>query len=130
MRCRHTRNKSDKEKFAGAVATYSIEHIMPDGWAIQGPDFHSDGQNFAKAFDIKFLDKEGNIQYAWQNTYAITTRELGVMVATHSDDKGLVLPPRLAYIQVVIVPISKRRTQRLVRRLCKKGAQQLRTNSG
>lgn len=99
--------KTDKEKFAGAVATYSIEHVMPDGWAIQGPDHHYDGQNFAKAYDIKFLDKEGNSSYAWQNTFAISTRELGVMVATHSDDKGLVLPPKLAYIQAVIVPIYK-----------------------
>jgi prolyl-tRNA synthetase len=99
--------KTDHEKFAGAVATYSIEHIMPDGWAIQGPDFHIDGQNFSKAFDIKFLTEEGKTEYAWQNTYAITTRELGVMVATHGDDKGLVLPPKLAYIQIVIVPIYK-----------------------
>lgn len=99
--------KTDKEKFPGAIASYSIEHIMPDGWALQGPDFHNDGQNFAKAFDIKFLDKDGNSSYAWQNTFALTTRELGVMVATHSDDKGLILPPKLAYIQVVIVPIYK-----------------------
>ncbi len=99
--------KTDKEKFAGAVATYSIEHVMPDGWAIQGPDWHHDGQKFSKAYDIKFLDREGNSMYAWQNTYAFTTRELGVMVATHSDDKGLVLPPRLAYVQVMIVPIFR-----------------------
>jgi prolyl-tRNA synthetase len=90
------------------VASFSIEHVMPDGWAIQGPDFHLDGQKFAKVFDIKFLDKDNNVSYAWQNTYAITTRELGVMVATHSDDKGLVLPPKLAYLQVVIVPIHKK----------------------
>ncbi|MFP3278492.1 MAG: proline--tRNA ligase [Candidatus Micrarchaeota archaeon] len=97
--------KTENEKFAGAVASYSIEHIMPDGYVVQGPDFHNDGENFAKAFDIKFLDKDGKEKYAWQNTYAISTRELGVMVATHSDDKGLILPPRIAYIQVVIVPI-------------------------
>jgi prolyl-tRNA synthetase len=100
--------KSEKEKFAGALASYSIEHIMPDGWAIQGPDFHSDGQNFAKAFEIKFLDQDEKMSYVWQNTFAITTRELGVMVATHSDDKGLVLPPLVAYIQAVIVPIYKK----------------------
>lgn len=99
--------KSDNEKFAGALASFSIEHMMPDGFAIQGPDFHIDGQNFAKAFDIKFLAEDGKVEYAWQNTYAISTRELGVMVATHGDDKGLVLPPRLAYIQIVIVPIYK-----------------------
>jgi prolyl-tRNA synthetase len=100
--------KSDNEKFAGAVASYSIEHVMPDGWAIQGPDFHNDGQNFSKAFEIKFLDKDNNTKYAYQNTFAITTRELGVMAATHGDDKGLVIPPKLAYIQVIIVPIYKK----------------------
>jgi prolyl-tRNA synthetase len=100
--------KSKKETFPGAVASYSIEHVMPDGWAIQGPDFHSDGQGFAKAFDIKFLDKDEKMTYVWQNTFAITTREFGVMVATHGDDKGLVMPPKLANIQIVIVPIYKK----------------------
>ncbi len=100
--------KTDSEKFAGAVESYSIEHIMPDGWALQGPDHHFDGQNFSKPFDIKFLDKNGNWEYAWQTTYAISTREFGVMVATHGDDKGLVIPPKLAHIQVIIVPIYKK----------------------
>ncbi len=100
--------KTDKEKFAGAIASYSIEHIMPDGWAIQGPDWHFDGQNFAKAYGIKFLDIGEKEQYAWQNTYAITTRTIGIAIATHGDDKGLVLPPFLANIQVVIVPILKK----------------------
>lgn len=117
--------KSEKETFPGAIATYSTEHMMPDGWSIQGPDFHLDGQNFAKAFDIKFLDKKGNTQYAWQNTYAISTRELGVMVATHSDDKGLVLPPRLAYIQVVIVPIFKNENAKIVNDYVKRVHRQL-----
>ncbi|MEM0074500.1 MAG: proline--tRNA ligase [Candidatus Micrarchaeaceae archaeon] len=106
--------KSESEKFAGAMHSYSIEHIMPDGYAIQGPDFHLDGQNFSKAFEIKFLDKNGNYQYAWQNTYAITTRELGVMIATHGDDKGLVMPPKLAYVQIVIVPIFKKGSEQEV----------------
>lgn len=97
--------KSDKEKFAGAEATFSIEFMMPDGWAIQGPDWHFDGQNFAKAYDIQFLDINSKKEYAWQNTYAISTRMLGIIVAVHGDDKGLVLPPRLARIQVAIVPI-------------------------
>lgn len=97
--------KSDKEKFAGAMESYSIEHLMPDGKAIQGPDFHYDGQNFSKVFDIRFLDKDGKKQYAWQNTWAITTREIGVMIAVHSDDRGLILPPKVALIQAVIVPI-------------------------
>ncbi len=97
--------KTESEKFAGAVASYSIEHLMPDGKAIQGPDFHLDGQNFARAFEISYLDREGKRQFAWQNTFAITTREIGVMVATHSDDRGLVIPPKVAPVQVVIVPI-------------------------
>ncbi len=97
--------KSEKEKFAGAEYTISIEFFMPDGKGIQGPDFHHDGQNFAKAFDISFIDAEGKKKYVWQNTFAITTRMLGVLFATHSDDKGLVLPPRLAGTQVVIIPI-------------------------
>jgi len=97
--------KTNSEKFAGAVASFSIEHLIPDGWACQGPDFHLDGQNFAKAFDISFINKAGKKEYAYQNTFAISTRELGVMVAIHGDDKGLIIPPKLARIQVVIVPI-------------------------
>ncbi len=100
-----TGRKSEKEKFAGALYTYSIEYFLPSGKGIQGPDFHHDGQNFAKAFNIKFLDKNEKQEFAWQNTWAITTRMIGVMVAVHGDDKGLVLPPKLAPIQVVIVPI-------------------------
>ncbi|MEM3684399.1 MAG: proline--tRNA ligase [Conexivisphaerales archaeon] len=106
--------KTDKEKFAGAVATYSIEHLLPDGKAIQGPDFHFDGQNFSKAFEIAFLNKEGKREYAWQNTWAITTREIGVMVATHSDDRGLIIPPRVAPVQAVIIPIVDERTKDVV----------------
>lgn len=97
--------KTDSEKFAGAVASYSIEHLLPDGKAIQGPDFHSDGQRFAKAFEISFVDQNGERQLAWQNTWAISSREIGVMLAVHSDDKGAVVPPRVSEIQVVIVPI-------------------------
>jgi prolyl-tRNA synthetase len=97
--------KSDREKFAGALESYSIEHLLPDGKAIQGPDFHFDGENFAKVFGISFIDKMGEKQFAWQNTWAISTREIGVMTAIHSDDRGLVIPPRLAPVQVVIVPI-------------------------
>ncbi len=97
--------KTDSEKFAGAVASYSLEHLLPSGKVIQGPAWHSDGQNFSKAFDITFLNKAGAREYAYQNTYAISTRELGVMVATHSDNKGLVMPPFVSRIQVAIVPI-------------------------
>ncbi|PIZ51861.1 proline--tRNA ligase [Candidatus Woesearchaeota archaeon CG_4_10_14_0_2_um_filter_33_13] len=97
--------KSEKEKFAGAEYTISMEFIMPNGKAIQGPDFHHDGQIFAKAFNISYTDQNGQQQYAWQNTFAITTRMIGVLIAMHGDDKGLVLPPKVAATQVVIVPI-------------------------
>ncbi len=97
--------KTPSETFPGALGTYSLEHLLPSGKALQGPDWHSDGQNFSKAFDISFLNKDGNKEYVYQNTFAISTREIGVMVATHSDNKGLVLPPKLARIQVVIIPI-------------------------
>jgi prolyl-tRNA synthetase len=97
--------KTEKEKFPGAEATYSIELFLPSGKAIQGPDFHSDGQNFAKAFNIKFLDKDEKEDYVWQNTFAITTRMLGVMIGVHGDDNGLVMPPKMAPVQVVVVPI-------------------------
>jgi prolyl-tRNA synthetase len=117
--------KTDKEKFAGAVATYPIEHLLPDGKAIQGPDYHDDGQNFAKAFDITFLDKNEKKRYAHQSTFAITTRVLGVMLATHGDDKGLVIPPRLAQTQVVIVPIYKTKERARVLAVARKLANQL-----
>ena len=97
--------KTRGETFAGAEGTYSIEHLLPDGKAIQGPDWHSDGQNFSKAFGIVFIDREGGKQFAYQNTWAISTREIGVMLAVHGDDRGAVVPPRLAQVQVVIVPI-------------------------
>ena len=97
--------KTPSETFAGAEATYSIEHLLPDGKAIQGPDWHSDGQKFSKAFEISYVDREGNKQFVWQNTWALTTREIGVMLAVHGDDKGAVVPPKLAAVQVVLVPI-------------------------
>jgi prolyl-tRNA synthetase len=98
--------KTDKEKFAGAEYTITIESYLPNGRAIQGPDFHHDGQNFAKAYDIKFLNKDGKEEYAWQNTWAISTRMLGVMFALHSDNKGLVLPPKVAPNKIVIIPVK------------------------
>lgn len=97
--------KSKGETFAGAEYTISCEHYLPNGKAIQGPDFHHDGQIFAKAYNIKFLNKEGKEEYAYQNTFAITTRELGVMFAIHSDDHGLVIPPKLAPNKIVIIPV-------------------------
>jgi prolyl-tRNA synthetase len=110
----YTGRKTDSEKFAGAEASYSIEHLLPDGKAIQGPDWHSDGQRFAKAFGIVFVDEKGEQKHAYQNTWAITTREIGVMLAAHSDDKGVVVPPRLAQIQVVVVPIVSDQTKQSV----------------
>ena len=100
-----TGRKSEKEKFAGAQYTDSIELLLPNGKAIQGPDFHSDGQNFAKAYGIKFLDKDEKLKYVWQNTWGFSTRMLGVLFAVHGDDKGLVLPPKVALNKVVVVPI-------------------------
>src|SRR3989344_1582835 len=97
--------KSEKEKSAGAEYTISLEFLMPTGKGIQGPDFHHDGQNFSKAFDINFTDNQGKKQAVWQNTFAITTRMIGILVGIHGDDKGLVIPPKIAETQVVIVPI-------------------------
>ncbi len=97
--------KSDAEKFAGADFTLSVEAFMPDGKALQAGTSHYLGQNFAKAFDIKFKDKTEKIQYAHQNSWGISTRSIGAMIMLHSDDKGLVLPPRVAKTQVVIVPL-------------------------
>lgn len=116
--------KSDKEKFAGALYTISMEFLMPNGKSIQGPDFHHDGQNFSKVFDITFTDKNGKKQHVWQNTFAISTRMLGVLFAIHGDDKGLVLPPRVSETQVVIVPIlfndSKAEVLKLTKNIAKK----------
>jgi len=112
--------KTRSETFAGAEATFSIEHLLPDGKAIQGPDWHSDGQNFSRAFDIVFIDQNGEKQYAYQNTWAISTREIGIMLAIHSDDKGAVVPPRLAAVQVVLVPIVNDENKAEVLREAKK----------
>lgn len=106
--------KSEKEKFAGAVATYTLEYLLPNGKAIQGPDAHYDGQNFSKAYNISFLDKNKKRKYPHQNTWAITTRMLGIMYATHSDNKGLILPPKIASTKVVIIPIIFKETKEKV----------------
>ena len=106
--------KTEKEKFAGAKATYSLELYLPNGKAIQGPDYHDDGQNFAKAYNIKFLDKEGKEQFAYQSTYAISTRMLGIMFAIHSDDKGLVLPPKIAQNKIVIIPLMFEKNKKIL----------------
>lgn len=97
--------KTESEKFAGGVASFKLHYIIPTGRVIEGPCFHHDGQGFAKTYDIKFLNKEGKEDYVWQNTYAISTRMLGTMFAVHSDDKGIIIPPKIATNQIVIVPI-------------------------
>jgi len=99
--------KSDSERFAGADDTYTIEAMMQDGKALQAGTSHFLGQNFAKAFDVKFTDKEGKQDYVWATSWGVSTRLMGALIMTHSDDEGLVLPPALAPIQVVAVPIAK-----------------------
>ncbi|MBT9189942.1 MULTISPECIES: proline--tRNA ligase [Zobellia] len=99
--------KTESERFAGAVETYCIEALMQDGKALQAGTSHFLGQNFAKAFDVKFATKEGKQEYVWATSWGVSTRLMGALIMTHSDDNGLVLPPKLAPIQVVIVPIYK-----------------------
>ncbi len=99
--------KTESERFAGAVETYTIEALMQDGKALQAGTSHFLGQNFAKAFDVKFTSKEGKQEYVWATSWGVSTRLMGGLIMTHSDDFGLVLPPKLAPIQVVIVPIFK-----------------------
>ncbi len=99
--------KTPTERFAGALETYCIEALMQDGKALQAGTSHFLGQNFAKAFDVKFTSKEGKLEHVWATSWGVSTRLMGALVMAHSDDAGLVLPPRLAPIQVVIVPIYK-----------------------
>ena len=99
--------KSESEKFAGAVATYSIEAMMGDTKALQAGTSHFLGQNFARAFEIKFLDENNQLQHCWTTSWGLSTRFIGAIIMTHGDDQGLILPPRLAPIQAVIVPIYR-----------------------
>lgn len=99
--------KTENERFAGAIETYCIEALMQDGKALQAGTSHFLGQNFAKAFDVKFTNQEGKQEYVWATSWGVSTRLMGALVMTHSDDNGLVLPPNLAPIQVVIIPIHK-----------------------
>ena len=99
--------KSATERFAGALDTYTIEAMMQDGKALQSGTSHFLGQNFAKAFDVTYLNKENKPEYVWATSWGVSTRLIGALIMTHSDDNGLVLPPRLAPIQVVIIPIGK-----------------------
>jgi prolyl-tRNA synthetase len=103
--------KSASERFAGAIDTYTIEALMQDGKALQSGTSHFLGQNFAKAFDVKFADKEGKQEYVWATSWGVSTRLIGALIMAHSDDNGLVLPPKLAPFQVVIVPIYRNEEQ-------------------
>ncbi|MCC4228303.1 proline--tRNA ligase [Zunongwangia profunda] len=103
--------KTENERFAGAEETYCIEALMQDGKALQAGTSHFLGQNFAKAFDVKFATKEGGLEHVWATSWGVSTRLMGALVMTHSDDNGLVLPPKLAPIQVVIVPIYRSEEQ-------------------
>lgn len=99
--------KTESERFAGALETYCIEALMQDGKALQAGTSHFLGQNFAKAFDVKFADREGKLEYVWATSWGVSTRLIGALIMTHSDDNGLVLPPNLAPDQVVIIPIYR-----------------------
>lgn len=99
--------KTEKEKFAGGLETYTFECMMHDGKALQSGTSHFFGQNFTKAFDVKFADKDGQLKYPWQTSWGVSTRLIGGLIMVHGDDRGLVLPPKIAPIQVVIVPIAQ-----------------------
>ena len=103
--------KSANERFAGALDTYTIEAMMQDGKALQSGTSHFLGQNFAKAFDVQFVNKNNEMEYVWATSWGVSTRLMGALIMTHSDDNGLVLPPKLAPFQVVIIPIYKNEEQ-------------------
>lgn len=119
--------KTDREKFAGAVASWKGHYFLPNGKCAEVESYHYDGQNFAKAYDIKFLNKEGKEEYGYQNTYGLSTRLLGVMFATHSDNKGLIIPPKIALNKVVIVPILFEDTKDKVLKVCDELADELKS---
>jgi prolyl-tRNA synthetase len=104
--------KTQAEKFAGAVKSYCIEAMMQNGLALQAGTSHELGQNFAKAFEIRFQSQSGNLEYVWQTSWGVSTRLIGALVMSHSDDRGLVLPPKLAPIQVVFIPIYRKEEER------------------
>ena len=104
-------HKSENERFAGAIDTYAIEALMQDGKSLQAGTSHFLGQNFAKAFDVQFTDKTGKLDYVWATSWGVSTRMIGALIMAHSDNRGLVLPPKLAPIQVVIIPIYRNEDQ-------------------
>jgi len=120
--------KTESERFAGALDTYCIEALMQDGKALQAGTSHFLGQNFAKAFDVKFTNSEGKQEFVWASSWGVSTRLMGALIMCHSDDNGLVLPPRLAPIQVVIVPIYRKEEERIAMvEACKSLANQLKS---
>ena len=122
--------KSQSEKFAGAKQTYTVEMLMPDGKALQGATSHNLGQNFSVPFELKFQNREGKEAYVWQTSWAITTRSIGALVLTHGDDNGLILPPKIAPIQAIIVPILAKDVDRTgLQGYCQEMKEAL-TNSG
>ena len=111
--------KSESEKFAGAIDTYCVEALMQDGKALQAGTSHFLGQNFAKAFDVKYTNKKGKLEYVWATSWGVSTRLMGALIMSHGDDNGLVLPPELAPYQVVIVPIYKTNDEhKMVEKVC------------
>ena len=106
--------KTEKEKFAGGVFSKKVHSYLPNGRIIEGTCFHHDGQNFAKAYSIKFKDKDESHKYVWQNTHAISTRMLGTMIAMHSDNKGIILPPKIAPNKIVIIPLFFKEKEEIV----------------
>ncbi len=122
--------KTENERFAGAIETYAIEALMQDGKSLQSGTSHFLGQNFAKAFDVKFASKEGKLDYVWATSWGVSTRLIGALIMAHSDDKGLVLPPKLAPIEVVIIPIYRGDTEfEKVNKVAEKIKNELQTNN-
>ncbi len=119
--------KTDKEKFPGALATYSVEPVLPDGKAIQGATSHDLGQNFAEAFNIKFLNKQGKKEYVWQTSWGLSTRSIGITIITHGDDKGLIIPPAIAPNKIVIIPIIYKGKEKEVLKKAKELTNKLKT---
>ncbi len=105
--------KTEKEKFAGAEATYTIEALMHDGKALQSGTSHNFGDGFAKAFGVQYTDKDNKLQYVHQTSWGMTTRLIGAIIMVHGDDSGLVLPPRIAPVQAMVIPIQQKKTASL-----------------
>ena len=115
-----TGRKTEREKFAGALRTYSIEALMSDGKALQAGTSHNLGTHFAEVFDIQYLDRDGELKYVWQTSWGTSTRLIGALIMVHGDDRGMVLPPRVAPVQVIMVPIAPQKDREEV--LSKAGA--------